>query len=144
MFLIKPCHLLQVLFFDFWRGERTFSKLIFIGVDWTYNVVLVPAVQQTKSSLRVQILPPIGTSFPVRSPQTAEQSSLSSAAGSHYSSILQTESTVDTCQSQSPSSSHPTTPHSPLVSTRSFSMSVYFCFANKIICTTSLYSMYVC
>ena len=88
MFLIKPCHLLQVLFFDFWRGERTFSKLIFIGVDWPYNVVLVPAVQQTKSSLHVQILPPIGTSFPVRSPQIAEQSSLSSAAGSHYSSIL--------------------------------------------------------
>ena len=63
MFLIKLCQLLQVLSFDFWR-EKTFSKLISIGVDWPYNVVLVPAAQQTNSSLRAQMLPPLGLPSP--------------------------------------------------------------------------------
>ena len=45
-------------------------------------------------------------SFPFRSPQGIEESSLCYTAGSHWLSVLYTVSIVYICQSQSPNSSH--------------------------------------
>ena len=53
-----------------------FFKLIFIGVQWLYNVVLVSAVQQNGSAIHIHISPLFWISFPFRSPQCIKQSSL--------------------------------------------------------------------
>ena len=49
-----------------------FLKLIFIGVELLYNVVLVSAIQQIESSIRIDISPLLWISFPFRPPQSAE------------------------------------------------------------------------
>ena len=85
--------------------------LFFIGVQLLYNVVLVSALQQSKLVIRIHISTLFQISFPFRSPQITEQSSLCYIVGSHQLSILQ-YIVVYMCQSQSPSSSH--TPSSPL------------------------------
>ena len=53
-----------------------FLKLIFIGVQLLYNVVLVSTVQQSESGVCIHISPLFWISFPFRSPQSIEQSSL--------------------------------------------------------------------
>ena len=59
-----------------------FLKLIFIGVQLLYSVVLVSAVQQSED-IRIHISPPFWISFPFRSPRSNESSSLSCTADSH-------------------------------------------------------------
>ena len=71
-----------------------FLKLIFIGVQLLYNVVLISTVQQSESVIRIHISPLFGISFPFRSPQSTEQSSLSYTVGSHQLSILYIVSVV--------------------------------------------------
>ena len=73
--------------FLFFFASRTFKK-IFIGVQLLYNVVLVSTVQQSLSAIRIHISPLFWISFPFRSAQTIEQSSLCYTVGSHQLSIL--------------------------------------------------------
>ena len=49
---------------------------IFIGVYLVYNAVLVSAVQQSESAIRIHISPLFWISFPSRSPQCIKQSFL--------------------------------------------------------------------
>ena len=81
-------------------------------------------------------------SFPFRSPQSTEQSSLCYTVGSHQLSILYI--VVCICQFQSPNSSHH--PFFPLriLYIYSLCLYLYFCFANKIIYTIFLDSTYTC
>ena len=72
-------------------------------------------------------------SFPFRSPQSTEQSSLCCTLGFHQLSILHIVSTVYVYQSQLPNSS--LQPLSLLVSIYLFYMSVSLCFVNKILYT---------
>ena len=58
-------------------------KLIFIGVQLLYNVVLVSTVQQSESAICVHISALFWISFPFRSPQSTEESSLGCTVGSH-------------------------------------------------------------
>ena len=67
------------------------------------------AVQQSESVIHMHISTLFQISFPFRSPQSTEQSSLCCTVGSHQLSILYV--VVCICQSQSPSSSHPSPPH---------------------------------
>ena len=69
-----------------------FFKLIFVGIELLYNVVLVPTVQHNESARHVS--PPCWTSFPFRSPQCSKQSSLCYVACSHYLSVLYVVSIV--------------------------------------------------
>ena len=69
-----------------------------------FNVVLVYAIQESTSVKCAHIAPPFGVSFPLRSPQSTEESPPSSTAGSHYLPVLYTVECA--CQSRSPSSSH--------------------------------------
>ena len=108
--------------------------LLFIGVQLLYNVVLVSTVQQSESAIRINISPLFWISFPFRSPQSTEQSSLCYTVGNHQLSILYTASIVYICQSQSPNSSHPRLPPwYPYVC--SLPLCLYLCFVNKIIYT---------
>ena len=59
-----------------------------IGVQLLYNVVLVSAVRQSKSAIRIHISLPPWISFPFRSPQGMEWSSLCCTVGPYYLSIL--------------------------------------------------------
>ena len=52
-----------------------FLKLIFIGVQLLYNVMLVSALQKTESDIHIHISPLFWISFPFRSPQNTEYSS---------------------------------------------------------------------
>ena len=63
-------------------------KLIFIGLQLFYNVVLVSAVEKSESATRIHISPLLWISFPFRSPQSNEQCSLCYTVGSHQLSIL--------------------------------------------------------
>ena len=52
------------------KSRQSFSfffKLIFIRVELLYNVVLVSAVQQSESAIRIHISPLFWISFPFRS-----------------------------------------------------------------------------
>ena len=49
-----------------------FFFLIFTEVWLLYNVVLVSAVQQSESAIRIHISPLFWISFPFRSPQSTE------------------------------------------------------------------------
>ena len=66
---------------------RHFFNLIFLGVQLPCNVVLVSTVQ-SESTIRIRVSPLFWISFPFRSPQSTEQSSLCCTAGSHQSSVL--------------------------------------------------------
>ena len=59
-----------------------YLKLIFIGVELLYNVVLVSAVQQSESAISIHLSPLVWISFPFRSPQRTEYGSLSYMIGS--------------------------------------------------------------
>ena len=85
-------------------------KLIFIGVQLLYNVVLISTVQQSEAGMHVHTSTPFWISFPCRSPQSTEQSSLSCTVCSHWLSILCIVSIVYMRQSQSSNSSHPPSP----------------------------------
>ena len=50
----------------------SFFKLICIGVQLLYNIVLVTAVQQSDSATHIHASPLFWTSFPFRSPQSTE------------------------------------------------------------------------
>ena len=91
-----------------------------IGIELFYNVVLVSVVQQTESAVRIHTSLLFQISFPFSSLQSTAQSSLRCAAGSHQLPTLYTGSTVNICQSPSPSSSHP--PLHPLRATYFFSL----------------------
>ena len=110
--------------------------LIFIGVQLLYNVVLVSAVQPSESVIHIHISPLFWISFPFRSPQSTEQSSLCYAVGSHQLSILYI--VVYIYMSIPISQFIPPTP-SPLITIiRSLDLCLYFCFANKFIGTIFL------
>ena len=112
---------------------------ILIGVQLLYNVVFVSAVEQSESAISISTSPLFWISFPFRSPQSTEQSSLYYTVGSHQLSILYI--VVYICQSQTLSSSHhPPPPWYPKVCSLYFCL--YFCFANKFICITFLHSTY--
>ena len=57
-------------------------KLIFIGVWLLYNIVSISAVQQSESAIRIHIYTLFWISFPFRSSQSIEYSSLSNIVGS--------------------------------------------------------------
>ena len=61
--------------------------LVFIGVQLPYSVVLVSTVQQSESAICIHVPPLFWISFPFRSPQSTEQSSLC-YTGSHQLAIL--------------------------------------------------------
>ena len=65
-----------------------FLKLIFIGVQLIYNVVLVSAAQQSESVIHILISTLFQILFPCRSLQSTEQSSLCYTVGSYQLSIL--------------------------------------------------------
>ena len=95
------------------KGRNLSFFNFLIGMQLLYNVVLVSTVQQSESTICIHISPLFWFSFPFRSPQSTEQSSLSYTVHSHQLSILYIVSIVYVCQSQSPNSSHPH-PISPL------------------------------
>ena len=59
-----------------------FLKLVLIGTQLLYNVVLVSTVQQSELVGCIPISPLFWIPFPFRSPQNAEQGSLSYTIGS--------------------------------------------------------------
>ena len=59
-----------------------------IGGQLPHNAVFVSAAQQSESALCTHVSPLFWSSFPFRSPQSTEQSSLCCIVGSHYSAIL--------------------------------------------------------
>ena len=63
------------------------------------NVALVSTAQQSESAICIHIYPLFWISFPFRSAQSFEQSSLSYTVGSHELSILYVVSIVCMCQS---------------------------------------------
>ena len=81
-----------------------FQKIFLIGVQLFYNVVLVSTVQRSESAICIHISPLFWISFPFKSSQNIEQSSLCYTVGSHQLSVLYI--VVDICQSQSLNSSH--------------------------------------
>ena len=80
----KPGHsivLVSWFYNDF--SLLVFIKFIFIGVWFLYNVLLVSTVQQNESAIHTCVSAPFWISFPFRSPQSTEYSSLCYTAGSH-------------------------------------------------------------
>ena len=69
-------------------NTHTHTHLFISGVYLLYNVVLVSAVQQSKSAVRIHISPLPWISFPFRSTQGMEWSSLGYTVGPYYLSIL--------------------------------------------------------
>ena len=64
-----------------------------------------------ESAIHIHISPLIWISFPCRSPQSPENSSLCHTVGSHQLSVLHLVSIVYMCQSQTPNSSHRLPPY---------------------------------
>ena len=60
-----------------------FFKLVFIGMWLLDNAVLVSTAQPTESAVCMHISPPFWISFPFRSPQSFESSSLCYTIGCH-------------------------------------------------------------
>ena len=114
-----------------------FFQLLFSGVQLLYNVVLLSAVQQSESVIRIHTSPLFFISFPSGSPQSTQFSSLCYTVGSHQLSILYMVSIEYICPFSLPI--HPTPPF-PLGSHTFYSLHwcLYFCFANKIIYTVFL------
>ena len=105
------------------RKKNCFSHffiLIFIGVQLLCNAVSVSAVQQSESALHIHISPLFWISFPFRSSQSTEQSSLCYRAGSQLS-ILHTVFYIYT---SAPISQFSAPPFPALVTITLFSMSV--------------------
>ena len=103
-----------------------------IGVQLLYNVVLVSAVQHSESAICTHISSLFWISIPFRSPQSTEQSSLCYTAGSHQLSILYI--VVIYVNPNLPiHPMRPFPPWCPLVC--SLRLCLYFCFANRFICT---------
>ena len=114
-------------------GGRYFV-LFFIGVHLLYGAVFVSAVQQSESAMYIYVSPLFCISFPFMSPGSTEWSSLCCRVGSHdWLSVLCI--VVYLCQSQSPNSSPPHTPHRPSWCPYVCSLHLFlcFCFSNKII-----------
>ena len=100
------------------------------------------AIQQSESVVCIHISLLFKISFPFKSPQSIEQSSLSETEGSQWLPVLHIASVLYICQSQSSlSSQHP----AALLSIHLFSMSLSLslCFANKIIYTVILDSTHL-
>ena len=112
--------------------------IFFTEVQLIYNVVLVSAVQKRESAIHIHISPLFWISFPFRSPQSIEQSSLC------YKQVLisylfYTQQCI--CQSQSPN--HPTPPYPPWCPyICSLHLCLYVCFADMLICIIFLDSIY--
>ena len=123
--------------FNMFQSIGTFIQFLnFIGVRLLYNIVLVSTVQQNESVRHKPISSPFWAPFPFRAPQCIKQSSLRNTVCSHQLSILYI------CVN----------PHLPILFPLPFlpwypyicSLSVsLFCFANKIIYTIFLDSMYM-
>ena len=96
---------------------------------------LCPTISQSWKAIHICIcIPLFWISFPFRSLQSTEQSSLCYTVGSHYLSTLYIVSIVYACQSQSPNSSIPSSPPwCPYVC--SLYLRLQFCFVIKIIHT---------
>ena len=93
-----------------------------IGVQLLYSVVLVSAIQQSESAVHIHIPPPFWISFPFKSPESTEQSSLCQTVGSPQLSLLYIISVGYVCHPSSPNSSHRSLPS--LASIYLFSVSV--------------------
>ena len=66
------------------QDQFIYFKLIVIGVQLLYNVMLISTVQQNESAIHIHISPPFGTSFPFRSPQGIKQNSLCHTVCTYY------------------------------------------------------------
>ena len=82
------------------RQVILFLQLIFIRVKLIYNVMLVSAVHQSESVIRIHIFTLFQILFPYRSLHSNQQSSLCYTVGSYWLPILYI--VVCICQSQSP------------------------------------------
>ena len=118
--------------------------IIIIGEQLLYSVVLVSAVQQSKSAIWIHIYIciypfPLGSpSHPSRSSQRAELSAL------YIRFLLSTLNIVlYICQSQLPNCSNSLLP-TPCPHIHSLCLHLYSCPANKLICTIFLDSTYKC
>ena len=97
--------------------------------------MLVSVVQQSELAMGILTSPLFWISFPFRSPQSTESSSLYYIVSSYYLSVLYTA--VYVCKSQS---IPPPPPHSPLVSVCVLCVCVsYFYFAGKFTYTVFLF-----
>ena len=105
-----------------------------MGVQLLYKVILVSTAQQSNSAVGIHISPLFWISFPFRSPQSTEQSSLCCTIGFHQFSILCILSIVYIGQSQFPNYFHPLFP-SWYSCICFLHLSFSFCFVNKFICT---------
>ena len=112
-----------------------------MGVQLFYKVILVSTVQQSNSTIGIHISPLFWVSFPFRSPQSTEQSSLCHTVDSNQLSILYTVVYIYV-NPNLPVHPTPFLPWYPYDCT--LFLCVYFCFANKIIYTTfSRFHIYV-
>ena len=114
---------MQILFFFNWK---------IVALQWVFFFFFFFAVQQSESAIYIHIPPLFRISFPFRSPQSIACSSLYCTIGSYQLSILYI--VVYICQSQSPNFYHPSIPHWCSY-VCSLCLHLYFCFANRFICT---------
>ena len=107
-----------------WKQKLVLFKINFIRVQLLYSVVLVSAVQQSESAILIHVSPLFWISFPFRSPQSTEQSSLCSAMGARWLSIY-----TQQCIYVSPDFPIPPTPPSPpwYPYICSLCLCIYFC-----------------
>ena len=89
-----------------WLERELFKLIIFIGLQFLSNVVLVSTVQQSESAARAHISPPSWISSPLRSAQSPECSALHCTEGSHQPSLPERVSGGYACRSQCPSPPH--------------------------------------
>ena len=104
-------------------------KLILLEYSYFTTVVLVSTVQQSESGKYIHMSPLFWISFPFRSSQSTEKSSLSYTVSS-YCYLFHIY--VYVCESQSPNSFHP--PPSPLESTHVFSTFVFCICSLFLLC----------
>ena len=134
----SPVSNILFFIFIFFSFKRILFFLIFIGLQLLYNVVLVTTVQQSESAIRIHIIPFLWISFPFRSPQNIEQSSLGYTVSSHF--VIYFTYSNNIVYTSIPISQF-VPPHPFLLGIHIFVL--YFCFADKIIYTIFLDSTYI-
>ena len=128
--------------FSFLLSPLIFYKLK--KIYWSIVVsqcLLISAIQQCESAICIHISPLFWISFPFRSMQNIEQSSLS-IQYSHYLCILYIKFIY--ISSNLPMHPTPISPHScSKVCVSSLCLCLYFCFVNRFICIIFLDSTYM-